>query len=151
MNFQFLPNYFKKIGLFIFIAAGIPSMKRGFLDGWNAAQGITTSESFQAFTIFGQTITEPIYNIFAIVGVSGLLMYIFAQDKAMDEFIMRLRLEAVHLTFILSALFIFAVLIFEVRWTVSAMGVIEYQVILFLIINKIKKLSALPKEEMGYE
>jgi hypothetical protein len=151
MNFQFLPNYFKKIGLFIFIAAGIPSMKRGFLDGWNAAKGIPTPESYHAFTIFGQTITEPIYNLFAIVGVIGLLFYVFAKDKAMDEFIMRLRLEAVHLTFIISALFIFSVLIFEVRWTVSAMGVIEYQVILFLIINKIKKLSVLPGEGTGYE
>lgn len=151
MTFQFLPNFFKKIGLFIFIAAGIPAMKKGFVEGWNAAEGIPASETFQAFSVFGFTITEPIYNLLAIIGVAGLLMYVFSKDKVMDEFLVRLRLEAVQLTFIISALFIFAVLIFKVRWTVSAMEVIEYQVVLFLIINKVKKLMAGPGDGVGHE
>lgn len=147
MTFQFLPNYFKKIGLFIFVAAGIPAMKKGFVEGYNAAKGVSTPEAFQAFNFFSITITEPVYNSLAIIGVAGLLMYVFSKDKVMDEFLVRLRLEAVQLTFIISALFIFAVLIFKVRWTVSAMGVIEYQVVLFLIINKIKKMLARPEKE----
>jgi hypothetical protein len=146
MTFQFLPNVFKKIGLFIFVAAGIPAMKRGFVEGWNASEGIPAPETFHAFSVLGMTVTEPIYNLLAIIGVSGLLLYVFSKDKVMDEFLIRLRLEAVQLTFIISALFIFTVLIFEVRWSVSAMGVIEYQVVLFLVINKAKKLWSLPGE-----
>ncbi len=151
MTFQFLPNFFKKIGLFIFVVAGIPAMKRGFTEGWNAAEGIPAPETFQAFSVFGFTITEPVYDLCAIIGVAGLLMYLFSKDRIMDEFLVRLRLEAVQLTFIISALFIFAVLIFKVRWTVSAMGVIEYQVVLFLIINKVKKLMNRPEDGGDYE
>lgn len=151
MTYQFLPNFFKKIGLLVFVVAGIPSMKKGFVEGYNDAQGIATPDAFLAFNFFSITITEPIYNSLAIIGVAGLLMYLFSKDRLMDEFLVRLRLEAVQLTFIISALFIFAVLIFKVSWTVSAMGVIEYQVVLFLIINKVKKLITRPEDGGGYE
>ncbi|WP_428236327.1 hypothetical protein [Gracilimonas sp.] len=151
MTFQFLPNYFKKVGLLIFVVAGIPSMKKGFVEGYKDAQGIATSDAFQAFNLFSITITEPIYNSLAIIGVAGLLMYLFSKDRVMDEFLVRLRLEAVQLTFIISALFIFTVLIFKSHWKVSAIGVIEYQVVLFLIINKVKKVMARPEDGGDYE
>ncbi|HBX65604.1 MAG: hypothetical protein CL670_14175 [Balneola sp.] len=147
MTFQFLPNVFKKIGLFIFVAAGIPAMKRGFIDGWNASEGISAPETFEAFTVFGVMITEPIYNLMSIIGVIGLLIYLFSKDRMMDEFLTKLRLEAVQLTFILTALFMFVMMVFNSSFKVSALGLIEYQLVLFLIINKAKKLWSLPGEE----
>ena len=147
MTFQFLPNVFKKIGLFIFVAAGIPAMKRGFIDGWNASEGISAPETFEAFTVFGVMITEPIYNLMSIIGVIGLLIYLFSKDRMMDEFLTKLRLEAVQLTFILTALFMFVMMVFNSSFKVSALGLIEYQLVLFLIINKAKKMWSLPGEE----
>jgi hypothetical protein len=146
MSFQFLPNYFKKIGLLIFVVAGIPSMKKGFVDGWNASDGIPAPETFEAFTLVGMTITEPFYNILSVIGVVGLFIYLFSKEKLMDEFLTKLRLEAVQLTFIITALFMFFMMIFNSGFKVSALGLIEYQVVLFLIINKAKKLWSLPGE-----
>jgi hypothetical protein len=65
----------------------------------------------------------------------------------MDEFLTKLRLEAVQLTFILTALFMFVMMVFNSSFKVSALGLIEYQLVLFLIINKAKKLWSLPGEE----
>ena len=122
-------------------------MKRGFIDGWNASEGISAPETFEAFTVFGVMITEPIYNLMSIIGVIGLLIYLFSKDRMMDEFLTKLRLEAVQLTFILTALFMFVMMVFNSSFKVSALGLIEYQLVLFLIINKAKKLWSLPGEE----
>jgi len=121
-------------------------MKIGFIDGWNASEGIAAPETFEAFTVFGVMITEPIYNLMSIIGVIGLLIYLFSKDKMMDEFLTKLRLEAVQLTFILTALFMFAMMLFNSSFKVSALGLIEYQLVLFLVINKAKKLWSLPGE-----
>lgn len=143
MTFQFLPNYFKKIGIFIFVVAGIPSMKKGFTDGYNAASGISRPETFEVFSVFGLTITEPVYNMASIIGVAGLLLYFFSREKLMDEFLVRLRLESIQITFILTALFLFLMLFFEHNRRISAVGLIEYQVVLFLIINTVRKFRVL--------
>ena len=151
MTFQFLPNYFKKIGIFIFVVAGIPAMKKGYTEGSNAAKGITSPEVFEAFSVFGLTITEPVYNMASIIGVVGLLLYFFSREKLMDEFLVRLRLESIQITFILTALFLFLMLFFEHNRRVSAVGLIEYQVVLFLVINTIRKRWLLPGSEVKDE
>lgn len=144
MTLQFLPNYFKKIGILIFVVAGIPSMKKGYTEGYNQARGISSPEGFEVFSVFGLTITEPVYNMASIIGVVGLLLYLFSREKLMDEFLVRLRLESIQITFILTALFLFLMLFFEHDRRISAVGLIEYQVVLFLIINTVRKLWLLP-------
>lgn len=147
MSVQFLPNYFKKVGILLFIVAGIPAMKKGFIEGRNAADGIPAPESFEVFSLFGYIITEPIYNLFSLLGVAGLLIYFFSKEKLMDEYLVRLRLESVQLTFILTAIFLFVWLFFDHNRSISAVGLIEYQVVIFLVINKAKKLYNLPASE----
>ncbi len=41
----------------------------------------------------------------------------------------------------------FVMMVFNSSFKVSALGLIEYQLVLFLIINKAKKLWSLPGEE----
>ncbi|MGN8225941.1 hypothetical protein [Gracilimonas sp. BCB1] len=151
MTFQFLPNFFKKIGLFIFVATGIPAFKKGYTEGRNAARGIENPDVYEVFTFWGFRITEPIYNILAVIGIFGLLLYLFSKDKKMDEFLTRIRFEALQVTFVLSALIIFLFLVFEPAMTINAQLLLEGQVILFLIINKAKKQWALPGDRENYE
>lgn len=151
MTFQFLPNYFRKIGIFIFVVAGIPAMKKGYIEGYNAASGMQNPETFEAFRVFGLLITEQVYHTLSIIGVLGLLMYLFSKEKLMDEYLVRLRLESVQITFIMTALFVFGALLINREWTVSAIGLIEYQLVLFIIVSSIKKLKNRPGLEAEYE
>tara|TARA_R100000908_G_scaffold45503_4_gene21769 strand:- start:60613 stop:61095 length:483 start_codon:yes stop_codon:yes gene_type:complete len=144
MSFQFLPNYFKKVGLFIFIVSGIPSFSKGLVDGRNAADGIPTPEAFEAFTFLGIHFTESLYDTLVFVGIIGLFLYLFSKDKIMDEFLLRIRHEAIQLTFLATVVFVFLMLIINPNWRIGGMALIEYQVVLFLIINKAKKFWSSP-------
>ena len=151
MTFQVLPNYFKKIGITIFVLAAFPSFRKGYIDGYNAARGISSSGNFQEFTFLGLQITEQYYSILAVIGLLGLLLYVLSRDKVMDkvmdEFMRKMRLESIRATFFISVIVIFLAIVINPDVSINGQLVLEGQMLLFLIINKVKKLWNRPPDK----
>src|SRR5699024_419236 len=149
MTLRLLPNYFKKIGLVLFLLTVWPGFIRGFIDGYNDEElndGTATVETVQAedFTIFGyqilpdsfvhgynaaanqesnkdlksaeayqidrstfigvQFLSDPFIRLFTILSLIGLIIYALSRDKVFDDFLLKLPMEAMHLSFFLSLL-----------------------------------------------
>ena len=147
MTFQVLPNYFKKIGITIFVLAAFPSFRKGYIDGYNAAKGVSSPESFQEFTFLGLQITEQYYSMLAVIGLLGLLLYVLSKDKVTDEFMRKMRLESIRATFFISVIIIFLTIVINPDASINGQLVLEGQMLLFLIINKVKKLWNRPPDK----
>lgn len=146
MNFQLLPNVFKKIGIFIFVAGGIPSFIQGYKEGRMASEGMPESESVQPWEFIGFTFTEPVLDYLSIFSTIGLLIYLYARDKHFDEFILQLRMEALQLSFLVTALFVFFTMIVFPGQKFGGIFVIQLVGILFIMIYKSKKWQATPDD-----
>jgi len=130
-RFQFLPHYFKYIGLPLFIGYFIIEFYAGFTAGYSGRPNGSTNIDFLP-KLISQEVLE-------IIAYSGLLLYAFARDKVFDEFIYKIRLETVYLIFFGSLFFILGRKIIQGDWEMSASYLFEAQIILYLLINKIRK------------
>ena len=130
-RFQFLPHYFKYIGLTLFIGYFIIEFYSGFTAGYSGKPYGSTSIDFLP-NLINQEIIE-------IVAYSGLLLYAFSRDKVFDEFIYKIRLESVYMIFFGSLIFILGRKIIQGDWEMSASYLFEAQIVLYLLINKIRK------------
>ncbi|HLR26348.1 MAG TPA: hypothetical protein VK112_10815 [Fodinibius sp.] len=160
MTLRLLPNYFKKIGLVLFLLTVWPGFIRGFIEGYNAEaneesnKDIKPGETYQieGSTFLGvQVFSDPFIRLFTILSIIGLIIYALSRDKVFDEFLLKLRMEAMHLTFFLSLLIISALLLFGIKSEMSALYVIELQVLIFLVAKKVKKVKVRPPEAEAYE
>ena len=127
MKFQFLPHYFKYIGLVLFALFTIPYFLYDFYLGF-------TGQSMQ---------TEgPIFlpsEIVSPLGHLGLLVYILAKDRIFDEYMIKLRMESAFITVVVTLLLINFLQILKGSWVVNASYFFELQVFSFLIIHAIRK------------
>ncbi|ADR23737.1 hypothetical protein MATR_24070 [Marivirga tractuosa] len=130
-RFQFLPYYFKYIGLTFFIGYFIMEFYAGFTDGYSGKPPGSTDIDFLP-NFISQEVLE-------IIAYCGLLMYAFARDKIFDEFIYKIRLESVYLVFFGSLIFILGRKVIQGDWEMSASYLFEAQILLYLLINKIRK------------
>jgi hypothetical protein len=130
-RFQFLPHYFKYIGLTLFIGYFIIEFYAGFTAGYSGKPYRSASIEFLP-KLLSQEIIE-------IIAYSGLLLYAFSKDKIFDEFIYKIRLESVCMIFFGSLFFILGRKIIQGDWEMSASYLFEAQIILYLLINKIRK------------
>jgi hypothetical protein len=152
MKLRLLPNYFKKIGLTLFILTVWPSFIRGYIDGYNDAAGKIEIVPPGEFTFWGITFfSDSFYEVLAIFSLIGLIIYALSRDKAIDEYLLKLRMEAMHFTFFISMILVLALLLFGIKSEMNALYVLELQVIIFLIAKKIKKFSAKPDVPEHYE
>ncbi|MDZ7681034.1 MAG: hypothetical protein U5J63_04795 [Fodinibius sp.] len=78
--------------------------------------------------------------MFAIFSIIGLIIYALSRDKILDEFLLKLRMEAMHFTFFISMLLVLALLLFGIKSEMNALYVLELQVIIFLVAKKVKKI-----------
>jgi hypothetical protein len=155
MQLQLLPNYFKKIGFTLFVLTVWPELLRGFIAGYNAEVESTLTKlpnlpaefAFLGIEIF----SDAFFEVFSILSVVGLIIYALSRDKVIDEFLLKLRMEALHITFFLSAALIFVLLLFDIKSEMSALYVLDIQVIIFLVAKKLKKISAKPSMAEDYE
>ncbi len=117
MNTQILPNWFKKVGLVLFIVGSIIGGGDDFIRGWNSVDDNyetlekSSQDSKGLITVFvgGESTT----HIFYVLSFIGMLIYILAKEKVEDDYINKLRLESFQLTSIitlLTAIFLFAIL-----------------------------------------
>ena len=120
MKIQILPNWFKKVGLILFIVGSIIGAGDDFADGWrggyNAAK-FGDSNDININLDQGRIITaffggEKIIHIFYVLSFIGLLIYMLSKEKVEDDYINKLRLESFQLTSIATliiAIFMFAI------------------------------------------
>lgn len=130
-RFQFLPHYFKYIGLTLFIGYFIIEFYAGFTDGYSGKPPGSTDIDFLT-NFISQEVLE-------IIAYSGLLLYAFSRDKVFDEFIYKIRLESVYMIFFGTLIFILGRKIIQGDWDMTASYLFEVQILLYLLINKIRK------------
>ena len=130
MKYQFLPHYFKFIGLGLFVSTGLLQWANAFINGFNGTpEGTMNLEVHRIF--FSST--------FYILGYVGMILYALSKDKVFDELMIKIRHESMYMVFFGSLIFILIGLIINIDWKMSASYIIEAQMICFLIINKVRK------------
>ena len=114
MKTQILPNWFKKVGLIIFIVGSIIGGGDDFMRGWNSVDcncetlEKTSQDNKGLITVFvgGEGTT----HIFYVLSFIGMLIYMLAKEKVEDDYINKLRLESFQITSIITL--IIAILLF---------------------------------------
>jgi len=139
MKIQLLPNYFKWIGLLMFIICGVPD----FIEGWNRGYSDGACNGCDDHNIVSP-FSEQTAFILSIISLLGMIVYSLSKEKIEDEFIKILRWESITMTFILSVIFILIQTILYGREnTPFAISLLEYQMLVYLIIFFFKKRSNL--------
>lgn len=100
MKIQILPNWYKKIGLILFIIA---SLLNGSLNFLNTSQKVTESGNgiqglLNAFS--GGALN---YGI-DFIAIIAMLIFMASKEKVEDDYIDKLRLESFQFTFIIGLL-----------------------------------------------
>lgn len=130
MKYQFLPHYFKYIGLTLFLLTGLLPNIESFADGFNGYPHGTRSLG----------IPEIFHSqAFHLITYLAILIYALAKDKVFDEFMVQIRLGSMYIVFFLTLIFIVFGLLINDEWKISPSYIFEGQIILFLVINKIRK------------
>jgi len=136
MNFQIFPNWFKKVGLTIFILFSILTAGDPIMDGLNlVAEG--THHYFR--DLYG----NKLYSVFYILPTLGLLLYFFSKEKTEDDFIRLLRLQSYQITVIIFLLVAVITYIVNPKVQLSLDLWLSLFIMLHLIIFSIKKKSVL--------
>ena len=134
MKFYLLPNYFKKIGLLLFLVGsfliGIDGFLEGFFDG----------SEYEDFKPDFKLIWSEGWTLFwNLCSIAGVLIYALSREKKEDEWHKVLRLETGWITFVicLGLLFVCYAIMGEIDLSINI--VISLPVILFLIIFFFRK------------
>ena len=139
MKNQFLPNYFKWIGLLMFIVGGVPDFIRGWNEGYGEGACNGCDEADIPFIFSEQTAF-----ILSVISLLGMIIYSVSREKIEDEFTKVLRWESITLTFVLTVvLMLITLLIYKKSDIFTAYNVLEIQLYLYLIIFFFKKRSNL--------
>ena len=117
MKLQILPNWFKKIGLTLFIVGSIigggDDFLAGFKNGHNESMyGISEKQPLNNDSLISMFVGgENTTHIFYVLSFIGMLIYMLTKEKIEDDYINKLRLESFQLTSIVTLLvsiFLFA-------------------------------------------
>lgn len=128
MKTQILPNWFKKIGLIIFIGGSIigggDDFIRGFNEGYNGKPYNYTNESGLITNYFGEIGVHTFY----VLSFIGMLIYMLSKEKIEDDYINLLRLESFQLTTIIGLLV--SIIFFSFSKDIKL--TLDYYIILFV-------------------
>ncbi|WKV10951.1 hypothetical protein [Marivirga harenae] len=78
-------------------------------------------------------------KVFDIIGFTGVLIYALAKDKVFDEYMIKLRLESMYIVFFGTLIYILLRIFLSSDWQMSASFLFEAQVLVFLLVNKVRK------------
>jgi len=135
MKIQLLPNYFKWIGLLMFIAGGVPE----FIEGYNSYECKNCDNS-----TIPQFFSEQTAFILSVISLLGMIVYALSREKIEDEFIKVLRWQSATLTFVLTVIIMLITLfVYKKADVLTAYNILEIQLYLYLIIFFFKKRSHL--------
>lgn len=146
MKTQILPNWFKKVGLIMFIVGSIigvgDDFVAGFRDGYNAASfgdsnDININLDQDRITEFfgGESVT----HFFYVLSFIGLLIYMLSKEKVEDDYINKLRLESFQLTYIVTLVITILMIADPKRLNFSLDYFINFFFLFYLITFFIKK------------
>ncbi|CAM1350676.1 hypothetical protein [Tenacibaculum insulae] len=93
MKLQLLPNWCKKLGLFLFLAGASVSMYEGFMKGVTATT--INSEEYDSIKNY---LGENMIHFLEIISILGMMIYVFSKEKIEDDYIDKLRLESYQIT-----------------------------------------------------
>ena len=107
MKFAFLPNYFKRVGLWCFFGSFVSLLALLFIHFPESIKGLTLDQSgaYQAGQKFGTIISSLIFGahwwlpkIFTLLHLFGIAFYMLAKEKKEDDYIDVLRWESIRLS-----------------------------------------------------
>jgi hypothetical protein len=130
MDFQVLPNKCKKLGLILFFSTSICSFFEGFMEGFNNYPPQAYIKNF---------LGETLYDIYYILPIFGLLIYMLSKEKIEDEFIQKLRLESYQISIIGFLMISILLFMFNPDILLSLEVFLTFFVLVFLIVFYIKK------------
>ncbi|CDF77761.1 conserved hypothetical membrane protein [Formosa agariphila KMM 3901] len=150
MNIQILPNWYKKIGILIFITFAILAGSDDFRAGWNSVeytspyksplnnhedttQGETKPETHHFY--FGKETT----HLFSILSIAGLFIYMLSKEKIEDDYINKLRADSFQLSILIFLLVSLGIYAFQGNLNMPLDYFLFLYMMLFLIIFSIKK------------
>jgi len=91
MKIQLLPNVFKKIGLAMYVFAGIPDMMKGWASvGSDCCEGMADTSNYP----------DEAHFYTSTITLIGIIIYALSKEKIEDEYTKLLRWESVSASFI---------------------------------------------------
>ena len=137
MKNQLLPNIFKKIGLALYVLAGIPSMIKGWVSvGSDCCDGMADTSNYP--------ISDELYFYTTTISLIGIIIYALSKEKMEDEYTKLLRWESVSTSFICTVVLVLIGMLSIGRDEIFGSALlIELQILFFLIIFYLKKRFAL--------
>lgn len=135
MKIKMLPNWCKKVGLFVFLIGAIVSGYKGFMDGLTAECNPDATK----YDIFENLYNDPVLHFFEVLSVIGMMLYMFSKEKVEDDYINILRLESYQFTILIGLAL--TVIIYMIWGNVSLKldYIINLFMIFYLIIFAVKK------------
>jgi len=136
MKIQLLPNYFKWIGLTLFLGGAIPNFMRGFTEGYNeyGADQMVNTLPF----------SEQTYLIAGIISLLGMIVYALSKEKIEDEFLKVLRWQSVTIAFVVSIVIVIVdMLLHGTKDIIDGQFLTELQLLSYLIVFAFKKRNVL--------
>ena len=132
MDFQILPNWGKRLGLFIFLISFLLVGGDSFMDGYKGAPS-GTHHFVKDF------LGNSLYSFFDVLPLTGLLIYMFSKEKVEDDYIRLIRLQSYQATVITLLIIALVIYLFDIYYEVSLDMVLSLFMILFLVIFYFKK------------
>ena len=132
MDFQILPNWGKRLGLFIFFISFFLVGGDPFMDGF---KGVPSGTHHFVKDFLGNTL----FSVFDVLPLVGLFIYMLSKEKVEDDYIKLIRLQSYQFAVILLLIVAFSIFLFNVDYEVSLDMVLSLFMILFLVIFYFKK------------
>ncbi|AEM70287.1 hypothetical protein Murru_1244 [Allomuricauda ruestringensis DSM 13258] len=132
MDFQILPNWGKRLGLFIFFISMFIVAGDSFMDGY---KGVPSGTHHFVKDFLGSSL----FYFFDVLTLIGLLIYMLSKEKIEDDYIKLLRLESYQITIIILLIIALIIYLFDVSFQVSLGMILPIFMLLFLITFYFKK------------
>lgn len=154
MRMKLLPNYFKKIGLFLFfvgfvmsfLSTGVDGFVEGYVDSRNeyltrnsAKKGIEFHPKESGDFHYGLSLSDGWNRFFDLCVYGGMLLYMLSREKNEDEFFRVIRLETGWMTMVFALALIFLIYLLAGEIKVGLSYLLALPLIFFLILYHFRK------------
>ncbi|WP_289053366.1 hypothetical protein [Carboxylicivirga marina] len=138
----FLPYFFRKIGIALFMLSILFSFIKSFDEHLlfprniiNATtQETTDTTSENSYYVFTETQHQHIQKLIFWLALSGLLIYSFSKEKVEDEFLAKLRANALLIAFLASWIFSGAMMLIKGATEVKILAFLQIQMLIYVIV-----------------
>lgn len=140
MKIQILPNWFKKVGLLLFIVFSFLGSGDAHLEGYNNGYYYNKDIPENIKTdLFSSYFGETLMHSFNIIAIIGMIIYIISKEKIEDDYINKLRLESYQITALISLFAALVLFVFSSQLKFYLDDFITMFLFIYLITFFIKK------------